>query len=354
MLAKSRLEVSKMSELFKRGSKDKKGAVHIPFMAILVILLIVGGAYWIGKSSSGGSSLTVVQNEPGQTNTGGNVPAGSTINLFGKTTVKFSSWDFYNKGTNAGTGHLLLSLKGSDGQTKLVGAQYNDDGTETVTAPGDSYVALLGNKTSSLTAGTDYYPVLLSGVFPDKETYSIASGQYKTAGASQVTFTYFNKAGDTNTAQALTTSDDKMVKWELSPNADTCVGNPDTSGSNVMTYNYNSTVFTKVQQYNGEIAESTTGTPNGAQVAISGISTAYSQISYPFPVICGPASVTRQVRLMTGTTAEPSTINHINMTVSDVSWGYDSRTYETIKGFTDNNNADLGVTDFFVGNLIVS
>jgi hypothetical protein len=336
--------------IFKK-EKNKKGAgLHFGTI-VLLVLAIVGIWAIFNFATSKGSSSTSLTITPSQS---GNVPQGTTtINLFGKTTVKFSSWDFYNKGTNAGSGHLLLDLDGKDGAQKLVGGQYNDDGTETVTAPGDHYKVLLGNSTSSLTAGTHYYPTYLEGDIPDAETYTISGGQYKTAGASQITFTVTNANGQVNTAQGLTTSDDKTIKIKVSPNADSCFGNPSTSGNNILTYNYNSSVVSNVIQYASGVAQSPVGTPSGAQGVFTGISSLYQKVSYEFPVVCGPAEIDRSVRIQTGTT-EPSSNHNINITASDVTWGYNTKTFDLIKGYADNNNADLGVADFHLGTIQIS
>jgi len=341
-------------------SMGKRGVWH-KFITVTVIVLAIFGIIGIynfaTKKTASPTSLTVTPTANAQGNTQNPVPANTQLNLFGKTTVTFDSWDFYINGNNAGTGHLLLVLKDKDGKVKLKGRQYNDLGTETATAPGDSYQVLLGNKTTSLTAGTDYYPLLVSGTLADKETDTISGGQYKTAGAAQVTFTFYNKANTAGSAQALTTSDDKTVKFEVAPNAQACVGNPDTSGSNVITFNYNNSVFTNVIQYDASgltpQATSSAGTPNGA-TAISGINPTYSKASYDFPIVCGPASQTRSVQMKTGTAAEPTSAHNINVTMSDVSWCYNSNTFEVSKAYVDNNNNDCGVADFLVGNLLVS
>src|SRR3990167_10724264 len=167
----------------------KKGLQPGAVFVIIVLLLIAGMAFFLGKSQTP-SKLSV-------TSSGGGVASPSTptsrINLVDKTTVTFSSWDIRNKATNAGTAHLLLTWKDATGGQKGIGNIYSDDATATM-SPDDSYQVLLGNvtKATEFTAGTTYYPLYVTGSVPDSGTHSISGGQYLTAGVSQITFAFFD------------------------------------------------------------------------------------------------------------------------------------------------------------------
>ena len=350
-------------DIFKK--KDKKGAIPALFVSLLAIvgvvfIVIMLMNYLGGAKKSIGLSVSPSGNN--QANSDSNQPQGGlNINLVDQTTAKFSSWDFYQSGTGAGTAHILLDLKDVSGSSKLKNSVYADDATDTF-APGDSYRVLLGNVTAatSFTAGTTYYPIYKVGSIPSGASatgaYSIAAGQYRAAGNSQLTFTFVNYQGTVNSAAALTTSDDKVVKWTLQPNPNQCIGNPDTQGMNAMTYYYNNSIFSAVTQYNDNgqgtssgAAQSSIGTPNAVQT-LTGTATltSYSKVSYEFPTICGPSTLTKWVRLQTAATTEPSTEDNISMSISDVTWGYNSLNFDLIKGYQDNNGVDLGVTDYLL------
>ena len=332
----------------------KKGLQQGAIFVVIVILIIGSLAFFLGKSQKP-TGLSVQPTSGGGTASGGETPT-SRITLVDKTTVTLSSWDIRNKGTNAGTAHRLLMWKSADGSQKGVNKLYADDGTETM-SPGDTYQVLLGNVTlsTSFTAGTTYYPKYLTGTVPDSGTHSISGGQYLTAGASQLTFAFFDiNEQVTTSGQAVGTNDDKTVKWKVTPNADTCIGNPDTEGQNVVTYHYNSSVITSLEQYSvgSELVDTSTSTPQGAQASIAGVNTAYSKISYNFPIVCGPASVEKKTRVKSGADNNPTSVNNVNITFSDISWGYNSKTFELMKGYVDNNNADLGMVDYVAGGLV--
>src|SRR3990167_6770365 len=228
----------------------KKGLQQGAVFVVIVLLIIAGMAFFLGKSQTpSGLSITT---SGGGVATGAATPT-SRINLVDKTTVTFSSWDIRNKATDAGTAHLLLMWKDAAGGQKGVGNIYADDATATM-SPDDSYQVLIGNvtKATEFTAGTTYYPLYVTGSVPDSGTHSISGGQYLTAGASQITFAFFDINGQVQTGvagQAIGTSDDKTIKWKITPNADTCIGNPDTGGENTITYLYNCSVLTSVEQY---------------------------------------------------------------------------------------------------------
>ena len=340
--------------------KDKKGAIPALVMSILaivgVVAIVLFSMSYFGGSQKG-VGLSAVPQQPAL---GGSL--GNTINLVDKTTVTLGSWDFYQIGTNAGTAHLLLERKDIKGNVKARNIVYADDGTATF-APGDTYKVLLGNVTlaSTFTAGTTYYPLYQTGSVPSGASatgdYAISGGQYRAAGNTQLTYTFVNYQGTVNSAAALTTSDDKTIKWTLQPNPNQCVGNPDTQGQNIMTYYYNSSIFSTVTQYNDNgqgtsatTAQSSTGTPNAPQslTGSNGDLTRYSKVSYEFPTICGPGTLTKWVRLQTGSGTEPATEDNVSMAVSDVTWGYNTLTYDLIKGYQNNDGTDLGVTDFLI------
>lgn len=336
--------------------KNKKGIQQGAVFVIIVLLIIAGMAFFLGKSQTPGKLS--VTSSGGVAASQDSTPT-SRINLVDKTTVTFSSWDIRNQATNAGTGHLLLKWKDATGANKGVGKVYADDGTETM-SPDDSYQVLLGNVTKSaqFTAGTTYYPIYVTGSVPDSGTHAISAGQYLTAGVSQITFAFFDINGQVqaSTGQAIGTSDDKTVKFKVTPNADTCVGNPDTGGENIVTYLYNGSVFTTVEQYTvgNVVPDSSTSTPRGAQATFANVPDVYLKASYPAPVVCGPASIEKQVRLKTGSTNNPGAEDNVSVVFSDISWGYNTKTFELIKGYVDDQNTDLGVTDFVAGALLTS
>ena len=231
----------------------KKSMAQVAIFVVLVLLIVGGLAFFLGK----GQTPTGLSVTPGGgvASSGVNSQPTSRINLVDKTTVKLSSWDIRNKGTNAGTAHRILQWKDASGSLKGVNSIYTDDGTETM-SPDDSYQVLIGNVTqaTAFTAGTTYYPIYVTGIVPDSGTHSISAGQYLTSGVSQITFAFFDindqvQTGAGASGAALGTSDDKTFRWKITPNADTCVGNPDTGGEDIGTYLYNGSVFTSVEQY---------------------------------------------------------------------------------------------------------
>ena len=333
---------------------NKKGLAQGAVFVVVVMLIIAGLAFFLGKSQKP-SLLSITKEKSSSSGSSASSPT-PRINLVDKTTVTFSSWDIRNKGTNAGTAHRLLMWKDGVGAQKGVNNVYADDGTVTM-SPDDSYQVIIGNVTLSTNfIGGTYYPLYITGGVPDSGTHSVSGGQYLTANASQITFAFYDINDQVVTSgQAIGTNDDKTVKWKITPDADRCLGNPDTGGENIVTYHYNASVITSVEQYTvgSTSVDSSTSTPQGSQNP-AGVNSAYSKISYNFPVVCGPASTEKKVRLKTGATENPATVNNVNMTVSDVSWGYNSKTFELIKGNVDNNNADLGMVDYVAGGLVTT
>ena len=323
---------------------DKKGAHQ--FLTLLVVLFAVVGivslVLWFSDKSKAVSptGLNI------QTTAGGAVAPsqGNIIQVAVEdTTVTFSSWDFYAEGTNAGTGHYAIQLG------KARSKQVNDDASLT-SSPDDAYVVLLGNLTTGLTAGTGYYPVIKKGAVPNKGTFDIAGGQYGVAGVSQTTFTFKNDVGTVATAVALGANDNKVVSWILRAGDNDCVGNPDTSGMNQMTYRYNTTEYDKVVQLDASGKDEVSlNVPNSVTSVAGTVSR-----SYGFPIVCDNAQIEKSVLLDTTATQPDSASVNINMTISDVTWDYHADTLELIKGVQDESSNDIGVADFLVSGIDVS
>jgi len=328
--------------MYKNKIWDNKRGAH-QFLTLLVVLFAVVGfvsltMWFSGKSS--GVSPTGLNIQP----SGNAAPSqGNIIEVAVEdTTVTFSSWDFYSEGTNAGSGHYAILLG------KAKSKQINDDASLTA-SPGDAYTVLLGNITTSLTAGTGYYPVVKQGQIPNKGTFDIAAGQYGVAGVSQVTFTFKNDVGTVATAVALGANDNKVPSWVLRAGDNDCIGNPDTGGENVMTYTYNTSLYDKVIQLDASNKEqSTVGVPNSITSVVGKVSRAYS-----FPIVCDNAQIERSVLLDTTGTQPTSSNDNINMTISDVTWDYHADTLELIKGVQDESSNDIGVADFAAGGGIL-
>ena len=223
---------------------------------------------------------------------------------------------------------------------------------------------MLGNVTDavSFVSGTTYYPKLVSGTLPDDGTFTIGTreaginngGQALSAGQGQLTFTFTNEDGTAGTAQALGANDaDTKVKWKITAADNVCIGNLDASTQsgkqNLMSYRYNTTVFTTVRQLDANGNDQTAlTTPTGVN-----ISNGFAVKSYAFPVVCDNNNIERTVRLSTGAT-EPNVDNDINMTYSDISWYVNDDTLEPIADYEDEDNIDLGIDDFIIGNLLTS
>ena len=322
---------------------NKKGAHQ--FVTLFVVVLAFVGAVSLvlmlsgkAKAPTGLSITQTGQQVAGQ----GTMPGTPVINLVEDTTVSFSSWDFYAEATNAGTGHFAIKL----GNKKA--KQYNDDGTDTA-SPGDAYIVLLGNRTTDLIAGTNYYPVVKQGAIPDKGDFAIAGGQYLSAGKAQLTFSFFDSNGDTNTVQAMGANDEAKMSWKIEANDNVCIGNPDTGGLNKASYTYNNTVFSKVASISSTGAElSKVATPTGVNTS-SGMTTD----TYTFPIICDNADFTQRV-LLKSLNVEVNGDNDANITIHDVSWDYDADTLALISDVVDEDNNDVGVDDYIIGGLRVS
>mgnify|MGYP001562953145 CR=1 FL=1 len=320
--------------------RDKKGLAGTGLLVtILAIVGLIVVVMWVANLAKGfGSGLTVVVDDNGNT-----VSTAPTVNVpVEDVTVTFSSWDAYAKGTNAGSGHFIIQL----GNDEAI--QVNDDGTRTA-SPNDKYIVMVGNITTSLTANTNYYPIVLEGNIPNQGTFTIAAGQYLSGGASQVTFTFKNDVDQVNTAVALGANDNRVVKWIARAADNTCVGNPDTGKENLMSYTYNNTEFNKVQQLNANGGDQSAVSVPSSITAVTGKRT----VSYTFPVFCDNAQIERDVRLETGATQPDGTDSNINMTVSDITWDRNADTLALISDVQDEDNNDIGVADFALAGLIV-
>src|SRR3990167_2290155 len=168
----------------------KKGAspVMMIMFAILVGVVVLIVMNFRGEADTPRTLAVVDQQQGGSLQTGQAIPP---VSLVEDVTVTFSSFDAYSKGTNAGTGHRILTAGDGDigGDINL---QVNDDATRTY-SPGQTFSVLLGNLTDSI-ASSGYYPSYKVGVFPDKGTFTVTGGQYAVAGVNDITFTFFNDA----------------------------------------------------------------------------------------------------------------------------------------------------------------
>ena len=324
---------------------NKKAAVVIPAFlgAILMIVGVLAIALWAMNTFGGGTktgSLSVVQSAPAAQVAAGSNPV---ITIPAEdVTVTFSSWDFYAKGTQASTGHRILMFDGD------IGIQVNDDATRQY-SPSDEYKVLIGNLTTGLIGGTNYYPVYLTGKLGNSGTQTVAAGQYLAAAGGQLTFTFFDENDDTNAAQAIGANGEKKMAWKLIANDNVCVGNPDTGGLNIATYRYNNTVFSKSASISSSgVEQNIVTTPTGINAT-----TGFTLVSYNFPVVCDNAEYKQKV-LLKALNVDANGNDDINITLSDVSWDFDADTLEPIKGAVDEDNNDIGIGDYVVGSLRVS
>ncbi len=320
-------------------------------ITIFALVGIVAAVIWVFNiMGNQGSELSVTPSGDVVTASGAVV---SELTFTEDVTVSFSSFDMFSIGTDAGVAHRILSL---DGTVNIIVA---DDAT-LEKSPGNEYVVLLGNSTDAadFTAGTTYYPTLVQGTLPDDGTFTIGEnkpgtanhgGQVKSGGAGQLTFTFFDENGDTNVRQALATDDERTVEFKIRANNNLCVGNIDTGGLNALSYQYNTSIYTDVVQLSeSKVDQSTIETPTSVS-SIAG----KKEKTYTFPIVCDNQEVRRSVRLEVGGVNDPNEDNNINITISDTTWYVDDDTLEVIAGYEDEDDNDLGVTDFVVGNILV-
>jgi len=297
---------------------------------MLVIAAVVIGLFFMGGgnlASIGGGS------DDGAPGTGDIV-----VNAYDGTTVTFSSWDNYAQATTASPGHKLVLFNGQIGLDKA------DDGTEEATV-GDKYTVLLGgNKTAGLSAA-EYYPLLKTGVVPNKATYTISGGQYKVAGTSQVTATYWNEDGTANGNVSMGASDIATIEMRLKVSDNYCFGNPGaaepaslTAGKNLACFQYNSTVVKDVELI-GQ-------TKVGAPASITAVSGELVQC-YTFPIICDNDKFEGDL-LIESQTVEPTfdLINKIDVILVDYSIDFDADNFELMTGYEDEDLNDIGIADF--------
>ena len=329
-------------KLFRKS--NNKG--QIPGQGIVFLVLALLGVVFlfnwiIGFGAGDGAGLTIAPADADADGDGVADAVEGELTFTEDVTVTFSSWDLFAKGTNAGTGHLILELNG------LIDTEVNDDSTKDG-SPGNIYSVLLGNKTSALVAGTDYYPVLVEGTLPDSGTKTISAGQPKAGNAGSVVYAFFDENDDTNNPQALAANGEKTVRWKITANDNICIGNPTVGGMNAMTYLYNTTIFSIVKQLDVNLNDMTTiGTPTSVNTT-NGKTTR----TYLFPTVCDNKEITRKVRIES--IADATTEHAINLTVSDISIDKDEDTLAIITGYEDEDSNDIGVDDFVVGSLIFS
>jgi len=295
---------------------------------IIVVAIAIGLFFYTGgdlASIGGGSS--------GATGGTGDI----VVNAYDGTTVKFSSWDHYAQATDAGANHKLVLFNGQIGIDKA------DDATSEATV-GDKYTILLGKDTSGLSAA-EYYPLLKTGVVPNKATYTISGGQYKVAGTSQVTATYWNEDGTANGNVSMGASDIATIEMRLKVSDNYCFGNPGaaepaslTAGKNLACFQYNSTVVKDVELI-GQ-------TKVGAPASITAVSGELVQC-YTFPIICDNDKFEGDL-LIESQTVEPTfdLINKIDVILVDYSIDFDADNFELMTGYEDEDLNDIGIADF--------
>jgi len=329
------------------GKKGVSPVMMIMF-AILVGVVVLIVMNFRGEADTPRTLAVVDQQQGGSLQTG---QAIQPVSLVEDVTVTFSSFDAYSKGTNAGTGHRILTAGDGDigGDINL---QVNDDATRTY-SPGQSFNVLLGNLTDSLST-SGYYPTYRVGTFPDKGTYTVTGGQYAVAGSGDITFTFFNDAETANTDQALGTNSIKTTKVRVTASDNQCLGNPDTGGQNKFTYHYNDTALLSVKQLNEDGSDAVSvPTPTGAGRNITVNRQGYQKISYLFPLVCDNQQVDRKVKVESGST-EPETVHDVNITVSDISWYFNDDTFLVTADYVDEDNNDIGAADYVIGNILLS
>lgn len=322
--------------------RNKKGLAGTGLLIIVLAIFGVIGllAMFTGYAKFGSTGLTVAPS--GETGSSSSESGSNQLTFTEDTTVTFSSQDAYAQGTDAGTSNFVIQLGGDRS------FQVADDGTDTA-SPNDEYIVLIGNATQGLTAGTSYYPTWVTGSIPDKGTYTVNANQYLSGGASQMTFVFFNENDQVNTAQSIGANAQKTVRWRITANDNTCIGNPTAGGDNLMSYTFNNTIYSEVTQLDSSSnAQTAVSTPNSVVTR-----TQHSIRTYTWPVVCDNADVQRKVLLKTLVDPDSSNYN-VNMTVSDITVDYNADTLEKIVGVADEDNNDIGIADFAVAGLQVS
>jgi len=253
-------------------------------------------------------------------------------------TVTFSSWDAFNEGTSAGSGHRALLFNG------LKSVEINDDGTKTA-SPGDPYLVLLGNLTTTLGSVENYYPTLKEGTIGKKGTDSISGGQYRLDRTP--TFTYWNDNAQANTATQLDAGE--TGEWELRFKAttDRCVGNKDAAdqkgATNILCLKYNNTLMKSPK-----LKDRTSGTdvPTASRPTQINTNSDWSLACYESKIICDGAIVEYSVSVEPKTTSSnPAEGDNITISLSDGTYDYNAYTNALIVGVEDEDGNDIGFLD---------
>ena len=303
------------------------------------ILIIAAIAILIFKPSIFGLQSGVTTG--GTTTTGGTQDV--TLKVEGScvedTTVTFNHVDLYTKGTSVAQGARILMFDGD------YNAQVANAGSKTY-APGDEYKILSGNLTTTLTAGTDFYPQYQTGKLPcEKGAVTILGELPKTQTQANTIFTYWNNNDAANTEQALGANDEKTVRIRFASSDNTCFGNPyaeKMGGKNVICYTYNSTTYSSLEL----IGASSANRPKSA-TAVAGKDT----ICYQFPVICDNAEYENKLVIKTSGTQPTGDSHNISISLHDVTFDFDADTLDLIVGVEDEAKTrnDIGVADFNTG-----
>ena len=338
--------------------KDKRGIVF-SLQTILIIFIVavvaVFSVNWFMGMGGARTATPLTAQPPTSVPPQAGQPI-QPVSLVEDVTVTFSSWDFYSKSTNAGTGHRILSA-GDNLVSGDINLQLNDD-AQRIYSPGQSYSVLLGNLTEAL-GNAQYYPSYISGIFIDKGTFTVGKGQYGVATPSEMTFTFFDETDTaTTTAQAVGSGSKTVVGFQLKAPDNQCLGNPDTGGKNIATYHYNQTTFSKIVQLNSDGSDAlSVATPNGATINTTINVLGKTKVSYEYPIVCDNQLLKTKVRIetVTGTAGDADGNQDINITMSDISFDYNADTLSLITGYVDESNNDLGFVDTaLIGSLIVS
>ena len=304
--------------------ENKKGQMQA-FMLFLVIVAIGVTAFYVGKDSlpqlaagAGGQPAAPAQQ------------AGTPLIVEGKiddTTVTFSSWNLFAKGTEPGLGHRILNLNGQEN------IQKNEDGTTTA-SPFQKYKVVIGN----VTTGGSYYAEYAEGTIPNSGTHSISSGLC--AIDTSVSFTYKNEDGTANTAQAMSASTTYTlpVKFQVSDNQ--CYGSPNVKIDNIACFSGNTTVY-KTLSLNGETK---VGAPTAYSFPGSGNAAGTSAWCYTIRKIADNGKYEGDLIVTTQSTG-PVAANDLNVTLYDAAFDYDADTLAIIGGIyvgTDGLNHPVG------------
>lgn len=311
---------------------NKKGVI-LPIGTLLVIVLIGVGIWAIATGRLFGGTTQLAAVTPTQLAATGGTGA-DRLCLVEDTTVTFSNVDAFARATDPAGGHLILE---ADGQVNIV---VNDDAEKTW-SPGDSYIVLIGNETTGLTGGTDYYPLVKTDKVPCKGTLTILGDQFKTSGTSGLTFTYWNDNQVPNTAQAMGASATKTVRMRFAVGDNLCYGNPDAGVDNVLCFRSNTTTIESIEL----VGHSPASTPRSMTAAAN-----REFICFNFPVICDNADWEGKAVIKT-TSTEPTSEARIGIRLADATWDFDSDTFALIAGVEDEDRNDIGVADSTYDNV---